>query len=297
MRVRDISHKHVQAFLNTLTECGLAPRTVRMMHATLRLCFRAAVEQKLLAHNPAVGVRLPRNARREMKCFSPPEAMKFLAAAEAEQERLISEADATKPARPEIEGVYAFVIVVLMAGLRNGEGLALKWSDLDGSVIRVQRALTRVTRDGQRRYIIGPTKTSQNRAVPISDRALKALQRHRVVQAKWKLLMGGEYEDQGLIFATGTGGIIQPENLPHRLFRQLLTSAGLPAIKLYGLRHSCATLLLAAGEHPKVVQERLGHSSIQLTLDTYTHVLPGMQERATERLEALLAPPSTAAKA
>jgi integrase len=111
--------------------------------------------------------------------------------------------------------------------------------------------------------------------------------------------MGEQYRDQGLIFAAATGDIMQAENLPHRLFRQLLKGAELPAIRLYDLRHSHATLLMAAGEHPKVVQERLGHSSIQLTLDTYSHVVPGMQERATERLEAMFSTPAatTAAKA
>jgi integrase len=91
--------------------------------------------------------------------------------------------------------------------------------------------------------------------------------------------MGEQYRDQGLIFAAATGDIMQAENLPHRLFRQLLKGA--------------------EGEHPKVVQERLGHSSIQLTLDTYSHVVPGMQERATERLEAMFSTPAatTAAKA
>jgi integrase len=109
--------------------------------------------------------------------------------------------------------------------------------------------------------------------------------------------MGERYQDQGLIFATATGSIIQAENLPHRAFRKLLSGAGLPAIRLYDLRHSHATLLMADGVHPKVVQERLGHSSIQLTMDTYSHVVPGMQERATDRLEALLACPTTSATA
>ena len=170
-----------------------------------------------------------------------------------------------------------------------GEMLALRWADLDGSTLRVRRA---VTQDTQRRKIIGPTKTGRSRAVPLGERAMRALKRHKVAQAKWKLLIGEEYKDQGSIFASGTGDIIQAENLPHRLFRQLLKAAELPAIRLYDLRHSHATLLMAAGEHPKVVQERLGHSSIQLTLDTYSHVVPGMQDRATERLETLLAAPT-----
>jgi integrase len=87
------------------------------------------------------------------------------------------------------------------------------------------------------------------------------------------------------------------QNVVNRYFKPLLTKAKLPAIRLYDLRHTSATLLMAAGEHPKVVQERLGHASIQLTLDTYSHVVPGMQERASERLDALLATPASAARA
>lgn len=113
--------------------------------------------------------------------------------------------------------------------------------------LRVQRAVTQNT---QHRKVIGPTKTGRSRTVPPRDRALKALQRHRVAQAKSKLLCGEDYQDQGLIFTTGTGGIMHAENLPHRLFRQLLAEAKLPRIRLYDLRHSPATLLMSAGEHP-----------------------------------------------
>ena len=290
-RLPDVTPRLIQAFVNTLGDCGLAPRTVRMMYGALRACLKVAVEQRALVLNPAVGVRLPRHTRREMKSFNQAEALKFVAAAEAGQDRALT-SDPAKPQSPEAAGVYALFIVMLMSGLRVGEMLALRWADLDGATLRVRRA---VTQDTQRRKIIGPTKTGRSRAVPLGERAMRALKRHKVAQAKWKLLIGEEYKDQGLIFASATGDIIQAENLPHRLFRQLLKGAELPALRRYDLRHSHATLLMAAGEHPKVVQERLGHSSIQLTLDTYSHVVPGMQDRATERLEALLATPAKAA--
>jgi integrase len=139
---------------------------------------------------------------------------------------------------------------------------------------------------------LGPTKTSRNRGIPLGLRAMRALQLQRVRQAKWRLKLGDLYQDQGLIFANEYGGLLEPQNVAGRYFKPLLSSAKLPDLSLYGLRHSHATLLLAAGEHPKVVQERLGHSSIQLTLDTYTHVVEGLQERASERLEQLLANPT-----
>lgn len=183
---------------------------------------------------------------------------------------------------------------MLMSGMRVGEMLGLKWTDLDEktSTLRVQRA---VTQDAHQRKDLGPTKTSRTRAIPLGPRAIRALQQQRVRQARWRLRLGDLYQDQGVIFSSECGGLLEGQNVVNRFFKPLLLSNGLPNLTLYSLRHSHATLLLAAGEHPKVVQERLGHSSIQLTLDTYTHVVEGLQERASERLEVLLSTPGKAA--
>ncbi len=108
-------------------------------------------------------------------------------------------------------------------------------------------------------------------------------------QAEERLAKGPKYENQNLVFANSTGNPLDPINLVRRHFKPVLKRAGLPKeFRLYDLRHSCATLLLLAGENPKVVSERLGHASITLTLDTYSHVLPSMQQRAAEKLEAIL---------
>lgn len=112
---------------------------------------------------------------------------------------------------------------------------------------------------------------------------------HRRQQAAERLKVGATYQQHDLVFATPEGGPLAPRNLKRRHFRPILEQAKLPAdFRLYDLRHSCATLLLAAGEHPKVVSERLGHASITLTLDVYSHVLPTMQEAASQKLESLL---------
>ncbi|MBA2459344.1 MAG: site-specific integrase [Gemmatimonadales bacterium] len=179
-----------------------------------------------------------------------------------------------------------FVNSFRLTGIRPGEALALKWSDLNGVYLRVQRAQT-VGADSKK--LIASTKTGRSRVLPLGERALRTLQQHRVRQAKWKLKLGDHYRDQGLIFANETGGLLDAQNIVNRHFKPLLKRAGLPAIRLYDLRHSHATLLMAAGEHPKVVQERLGHSTITLTLDTYTHVVPDRQELASSRLKFMLA--------
>jgi integrase len=293
-RLTDLTIADVQAFLNVVRDCGLAPRTVRMVHGALRACLNTALEHRKIPFNAAVGAKLPKLAHREMRFLTPEQAQRFLAAAEAEQLDEIREANAGrklgKDKVPEVAGdfresVYAMFILMLLSGLRIGEALALKWSDLDGATLRVQRA---VTQDAHRGKVLGPTKTGRSRAVPLGPRTLDALSRHRAAQARWMLRRRDRYRDEGLIFANELGGLLEAQNIGGRYFKPLLRKAGLPNIRLYDLRHSHATLLMAAGEHPKVVQERLGHATIQLTLDTYTHVVEGLQQRASERLEALL---------
>src|SRR5690606_21203271 len=120
---------------------------------------------------------------------------------------------------------------------------------------------------------------------------VQALRAHRARQAEERLAAGARYENLDLVFATSEGRPLDERNLVRRHFKPLLRKAGLPdTIRLYDLRHTCATLLLAGGEHPKVVSERLGHASVTLTLDTYSHVLPDMQQRSVDILERMLAP-------
>jgi integrase len=114
------------------------------------------------------------------------------------------------------------------------------------------------------------------------------LKTHRRRQLEERIKLGADYQNLDLVFASEAGTPIQPKNLIDRYFKPLLEKAGLPNIRLYDLRHTTASLLLSAGENPKVVSERLGHASIVLTLDTYSHVLPTMQKTATDKLEKLM---------
>jgi integrase len=280
-----LTPKDIQDVVNELSARGLSPRTVRILHGALRACLNTALRLGKVPRNVATLVDLPARGHRELRCFTPGEAQRFLQAAEAEQR--------DRDAAGNDQACFsAFFITLLLTGLRPGEGLALRWSDLDGSYLRIQRAQTVGATNNK---LIASTKTGRSRVLPLGERALRTLQHHRVRQAKWKLKLGDLYQDQGLIFANETGGLLDAQNIVNRHFKPLLKRAGLPAIRLYDLRHSHATLLMAAGEHPKVVQERLGHSTITLTLDTYTHVVPGMQELASSRLEALLSSSATAA--
>lgn len=126
------------------------------------------------------------------------------------------------------------------------------------------------------------------RSIPLSASVIDELRKHKRKQGEERLRLGEHYENHDAIFATEKGTPLLWRNLTRRHFKPLLKLAGLPDVRLYDLRHTTASLLLAAGENPKVVSERLGHASIVLTLDTYSHVLPTMQQSATEKLERML---------
>src|SRR5262249_20733152 len=136
-----------------------------------------------------------------------------------------------------------------------------------------------------------PKTSRSRRSIPLPPSVVRLLREHRRLQAAERLVAGPRYRNLDLVFATETGTPIDLRNLSQRHFKAVLKAARVAAtIRLYDLRHTSATLLLVAGEHPKVVSERLGHATITLTLDTYSHVLPTMQQAAADRIERLLFP-------
>jgi integrase len=167
--------------------------------------------------------------------------------------------------------------------------LALKWSDIDwqARTVTIQRAL--IWRYKPPRWYFSEPKTSRSRrTIPLSPALLKQLSEHKRRQGEERLRAGARWQQNALVFPKWHGGPQEPSTL--RLwFQAALKRAALPThFRLYDLRHSCASLLMAEGLNPKVVSERLGHSSVAITLDVYSHVLPGMQQEASERLENLL---------
>ena len=171
--------------------------------------------------------------------------------------------------------------------MREGELLALKWEDveLEDAVLRVRRT---TTREGNR-FTLGLPKTERSRrSVELTERAVGTLRAHLSRQLEEMERMDSLYRPGGLVFANEAGGIINRSNLRNRSFKPLLKGAGLPDIRFHDLRHTCATLLLSRNVNPKIVSEMLGHSSIAITLDTYSHVLPTMQQSAVRALEEVL---------
>ncbi len=184
----------------------------------------------------------------------------------------------------------ALYVLAVSAGLRQGELLGLRWRDVDmeRGTLSVRRQLTRSKEDGLR--FTEPKSKKSRRSIRLAGRATEALRRHRSAQNKERLRLGTLWKDQDLVFANRTGAPLDVGNLTNYSFRPLLERAELPRIRFHDLRHTCATLLLSRNVNPKIVQEMLGHANISETMDTYSHVLPSMQETAVSAMEEALSP-------
>ncbi len=268
VRLGKLSPQDVQRFLNTKLGEGHSPRTVQYMHAVLRRALGQALKWGMVARNVATLVDPPRVERPEVQPLSPDQARAFLAAVQGTR----------------LEALYS---VALAVGLRRGEALGLRWTDvdLDTGTLKVRTSLQRV--DG-RLQLVEPKTARSRRTIALPQSAIIALRHHRVRQLQERLLAGQRWHDTGMVFTTTIGTPLDPRNV-YRHFQRALAEAGLPRKRFHDLRHTCATLLLAQGVHPRVVMDILGHSQIALTMDTYSHVIPTLQREAAGRMDALLA--------
>ena len=246
---------------------GLSPRTRRHIHRILNSALARAVEQQLLARNPAevFRKRLPKVERQEMTTLSTDQSARLLAA--------------IKHTR-----VYWPVLLALSTGMRRGEIFALRWRnvDLDRGFLRVMESLEQ-TKSGIR---FKAPKTDKTRTVTLPAFALVELRRLRRQQAEELFMLGVRQTGETLVCARADGDPLQPQSLTHQFTRLIARIKNFPRIRFHDLRHSHATHLLGAGVHPKIAQERLGHASITTTLDLYSHVTETMQSDAAQRLDA-----------
>lgn len=258
----------IQKVYGEMQARGLSARVVRHTHSALHNALKQACKWDLLPRNPFDLVELPKVIHKERRVLSPDEATDFLKAAATMPHGLLFE-------------------TALLTGMRPEEYLALQWADLDMATgaAQIKRALVR----HKKSWSFEEPKTARSRrTVFLPAPLLRKLATHKRAQSAARLKLGAAWHTHDLVFCSAEGTPHSIPNLTYRYFRPILTKAKLPRIRLYDLRHTCATLLLIAEENPKVVSERLGHSTIVLTLDTYSHVLPTMQQQATARLEKML---------
>lgn len=271
IKLKDLTPFKVQGLYRSKLDAGLSNASVRYTHAVLHRALKQAVKWSLVPRNVAEAVDPPRVRRKEITPLSPEQARVFLAAA--------------REAGDRFEALY---VVALTCGLRQGELLGLKWSDVDlgAKTLRVNRQLQR-HRDGGG-LVFSEPKNASRRTVPLTTTAVEALRRHGRRQTEEKMKAGSLYEDNGLVFASEIGTPLDAQNVVNRSFKPLLRRAGLPSIRFHDLRHTCATLLLAKGVHPKFVQALLGHASISITMDLYSHWAPAMGDQTAAAMEEAL---------
>jgi integrase len=270
VRLDQLTTTAIRAALAELSARDLSPRTVRYAHSVLRLALNAAVEDRLLIVNPAVAKRmLPPTTRHDVTVLSRADVLRLL--------------DATRDTR-----LGALWNLLAYTGMRPGEALGLQWADVDlgAGMVRVRRALVPQKRDASgRTWRLEEPKTEKSRrAIPLLRATVDALKWHRTGQDAEKIAAGSGYTDHGFVFASPVGEPLREDVVYKSHFLVALRVAGVPSVTLYALRHTAATLMLEAGIAMKVVQERLGHSTMMLTADTYSHVSASLQARAVEDL-------------
>jgi len=252
---------------------GLSTRTVRYTHTILHRAFRDAVRWGLLNRNPSDFADPPRHIKPEMRVWSTDELRQFLA--------FVSD-----------DELHALWVLLATSGMRRGEALGLRWQDLD--LRKGRLSIRQSLSSGGGKLSFSPPKTAKSRrALSLDPATVAVLRSHRAQQGEEQLAAGVLGGATGLVFARADGSPTRPDSVSRR-FTQLSRNAGLPVIRVHDLRHTYATIALSAGAHPKVVAERLGHSTIAITLDTYSHVLPSLEEETANRLAQLILGPAAA---
>ncbi len=263
-----VKAEHLQKCYTDWLNRGLSTGTVRYHHAVLHKALQTALKWGLVARNVADSVDMPRPKRREMQTWNETELAQFLEAAKGSQ-------------------YYQLFFLALFTGMRRSELLALRWADVDLILgqIYVNRGLHHL-KDGT--YVFTQPKSARSRRkIALSPSAIRVLRDYYETRQMDASMMDLHLADDALIFSTFDGKPLRP-NTVTRAWTMLAAKAGVKRIRFHDARHTHASLMLKQGIHPKIVQERLGHASISMTLDTYSHVAPGLQEAAAANFDQVL---------
>jgi integrase len=266
-----LTAQQVEHLLAAKLATDLSPTTVAHIHTLLRTALNHALRLGLVARNVATLVQPPRRAHPEMQVLDPAQVQTLFHAARGDR----------------LEALY---ILAVSTGMRLGELLGLRWEDIDLNTGRLQiQQVLRFDQQGQW-HLSTPKTPKSRRRIELPPTTREALLRHRAHQLEERQALGAAWVDHQLVFTRPDGEPLRGTHVLEREFRPLLEEASLPPIRLHDLRHTAATLLLLQNVPVKVVSAMLGHSSVAITLDRYSHVLPSMQRDAAAAMERLLAP-------
>lgn len=266
VKLTQLTAQHVQRVVTTCLAAGLKGKTADQVYGVLHQALRTAERLGLVARDVSARVDRPRIDTYEMRPFSPEEANAFLDVARGHW----------------LEPLFR---LALTTGMREGELLALRWREVDVHGRRLSVVATQVWRGGEPIYTQPKTKRSR-RQIAFPPEMAAALIAHRHQQRRWRLAAGPAWQGERYgdpVFSDELGFPLRSRRVADN-FKRLLRTGGLPDIRFHDLRHTCATLLLGRGVHPKVVAELLGHSTVNITLDRYSHVLPHMQDDAARAI-------------
>jgi integrase len=272
--LRMLQPSQIQRLLNDMVGRGLSPRTAEVVHGVLHSALKQAVLNGLVRRNAADAVRKPKRRKKPIRVLTVTEQEGFL------------EASADERLNP-------LIVTLLGTGMRSGEALALQWEDVDlpNHSIRITRTVTRTKDQGgpaRTKIVIQEPKTAAGRrSIPLPPSVVSVLQQWRVRQAEERLLLGAEWAAKTLVFTTVRGTMIGARNFALKLVK-ISKHAGLPKVNAHALRHTYATRMLESGVPAKYVQEMLGHTTITLTLDIYSHVMPEMKQGAANAIDGFL---------
>jgi len=268
IRLEKLAPSDVQRLLNRKLAGGLSPKSVRHLRAVLTVALNRALRWGLVARNAAALTDAPKLERHEIRPLTLAQTQQFIEIVKNEPFGL-------------------FFLLAATTGARRGELLAAKWTDvnLDNRVIRITGSLQRI---GGSLQVCEPKTAKSRRPLPLLDFVADALKVHRSRQLRERMQVGSDWMDRGFVFTSDHGQPLDPDGALRDAFKAILKKAELPNIRLHDLRHSAASLLLALNIHPRVVMELLGHSQISLTMDTYSHTVPGILRDAIDKLGAAL---------
>ncbi len=268
-KLQKLTGDMLQSLYSKLLNKKLSPNTVNVVHTILKSAFKDAILWEKLAINPCDKVKPPKRVRKEAEFLDLEQALRLIEVAKGRR-------------------LECMITLAVVTGMRRGELFALHWRDVDfeKKVLYVRWSLSYVNADGTGcKYVEEQPKTEAGkRMIPLPDIAIEALKQHKARQAEVRLLIGPRWNNLDLVFCNSVGSYWSDSD-HHKAYKSLLKKAGLPAsLRFHDLRHSAATILLAMGVNMKLIQQRMGHSDVKITLGLYAHVTDSMQEQLVEML-------------